>query len=324
MALASALKDFTMNRYSVLLTCFLIASASAATADSRYQVVDLGIGADAYGINDSGQVLVYLSNAATIEFGIWDSGNVTPLHNSFAFGINARGQAVGAYYGQFQFPQAFLSDRGTLTPLGAPAGATGSQALAINNRGRVVGWFIDSSAVQHPFQWEKGVFTALPQGLPGNSVAYAVNDGGTVVGSIPGNGGEQPATWQRGQLTQIGVPPDLPSFVGGFAFGVNNRGDVLLRAASWFYVWRKGVFTKLGDYPFGLAYAINDSGDIACTHYLSFSERHGCVWHDGEVIDLPTLGGLDSVPRAINNSGDLAGFSLDANGVGHAVIWVRH
>jgi probable HAF family extracellular repeat protein len=313
-----------MTCYSVLLTSVLIASASAATAGSYYQVVDLGIGADAYGINDRGQVLVYLSNAATTEFGIWDSGSVTPLHNSFAFGINARGQAVGAYYGQFQFPQAFLFDGRTLTPLGAPSGAITSQARAINNRGQIVGWFSDSSAVQHPFLWEKGVFTALPHGLPGGSIAYAINDRGTVAGSVPGSGGEQPAMWERGQLTLIGVPSGLPSFVGGFAFGVNNGGDVLLRAASWFYVWRKGVFTKLGDYPFGWAYAINDKGEVACTHYLSFSEMHGCVWHDGEVIDLPTLGGSQSVPRAINNSGDLAGFSLDANGVGHAVMWVRH
>ncbi len=317
-------------RYSILLAAGLIASASAATAESRYNIVDLGVGVDAYGINDRRQVLVYISNAATIEFDIWDNGTVTPLHDSFAFGINAQGQAVGTYYGQYIgqyiFPQAFVYDRGTLTPLGAPPGATASQARAINNSGQIVGHFSDSSAVLHPFLWEKGVFTALPQGLSGRAEASAINDNGTIVGYIPGNGGGQPAMWERGQLTQIGVPPGLPSFIGGFAFGVNNRGDVLLRAGS-FYVWRKGVFTKLPDFPFGWAYAINDSGAVACTNNVQVNgvwESHGCVWRDGEVIDLPTLGGSVSIPRAINNNGDLAGFSLDTNGVGHAVMWLRH
>jgi probable HAF family extracellular repeat protein len=315
---------YSILKYSILLMA--IASASAATADSRYRIVDLGIGADAYGINDRGQVLVYVSNAATIEFGIWDRGVVTPLHNAFGFGINARGQAVGAYYGQSVFPQAFLYDRGVLTPLGAPPGATASQARAINNRGQIVGHFSDSSAQLHPFLWDNGVFTALPQGLSGWSVAYAISDSGIVVGEVPGSGGaSQPAMWERGKLTLIGLPPGLPSFVGGHAFGVNNRGDVLLRAAS-FYVWRKGVFTKVLDHWIGWAFAINDSGAVACTHNVQVNgvwQTYPAIWQDGDFIDLPTLGGSVSTPRAINNSGDLAGFSTDANGVGHAVMWVR-
>jgi len=310
----------------------LIASASAAIAESRYKIVDLGIGVDAYGINDRDQVLVYKSNTTDIEFVIWDNGIVTPLPvNSFAFGINTSGQVVGTYYGQYQFPQAFAYDRGALTPLGAPAGAHASQALAINNRGQIVGHFSDPSSTLHAFLWENGAFTELPNGpLAGRAVAYAISDSGTIVGYIPGNGGEQPAMWERGQLTQIGVPAELPSFVGGFAFGVNNRGDVLLKAGPWYYVWRKGRFTELPiapKTPFGTAYAINNSGAVACTHSVyvnGMSELHPCVWEDGTVIYLPTLGGRESVPRAINNGGDLAGFSLDTNGVPHAVIWVRN
>lgn len=317
-----------MNRVLQLMA-ILIASTSAATADRNYRIVDLNTGVDAYGINDRGQVLVYLSNAATIEFGIWDNGSVTPLHNSFAFGINARGEVGGTYYGQNQgqplFPQAFVFDGGVLTPLGVPSGATASQARAINNRGQIVGDFSDSSALLHPFLWESGAFTALPQGPSGRSGALAISDSGIIVGYIPGDGGSQPAMWEHGKLTKIGVPPGLPSFVGGHAFGVNNRGDVLLRAGS-FYVWRKGVFTKLPDFPFGWAYAINDRGDVACTQNVQVNgawETRACVWQDGKITALPTLGGSTSIPRAINNSGDLAGVSTDAEGVPHAVVWVR-
>jgi probable HAF family extracellular repeat protein len=88
--------------------------------------------------------------------------------------------------------------------------------------------------------------------------------------------------------------------------------------------------------PDGAAVAINDLGDVAgisgtCDQAVGrFSAKHAVVWHDGTASDLGNLGGVAwNTPFAINNRGDIVGFSdlpgdADGNPNFHAVLWSKN
>jgi uncharacterized membrane protein len=60
---------------------------------------------------------------------------------TIAYGINNKGQIVGAY-GDPSFPSMFLYSRGTYTTLSNPPGAgPGTYAVGINNKGEIAGYY---------------------------------------------------------------------------------------------------------------------------------------------------------------------------------------
>lgn len=307
-----------MLRYSVFASV-LITMASAAAADSRYRLVDLGSG-DAYAINEKRQVLIYVTNVPTVQFVVWDKGRTTPLPaDAFGQGINDEGQVTGSY-SPTGFPQPFLWDRGGLKLLGVPQGAWFGKALALNNKGQIVGWFNDRSAVLRPFVWQKGVFTELPTGGHSGSEVRAISEDGLMAGYVMLNGLQEPVVWAHGRLIELGLPEGI---FGGSATGINDRGMVTVLTGPYGYVWERGTYRKL-DRTVGeraTPLAINASGSITGSH-SSLAGTFAAVWDRDTVTDLPTLGGR-SEGRAINNHGDVAGYSLDAAGQSHAVLWLR-
>jgi len=84
--------------------------------------------------------------------------------------------------------------------------------------------------------------------------------------------------------------------------------------------WDSGVSTDLGSLANGWSSAaswINNRGDIVGVSQngvidpvVGFSEERAVLWHDGQMIDLRTLGGNQSSAAAINNHGRVAGFAL--------------
>src|SRR6186997_1874264 len=100
-----------------------------------------------------------------------------------------------------------------------------SQALAINDRRRAVGFSNGLFANLHAVAWEDGrVFDlgTLPGGT--SSVARDVNNRGQVVGeSTAGSGSTHAVLWQHGTIVDLGTLPDgvgIPAQSGATA--VNN------------------------------------------------------------------------------------------------------
>ena len=81
-----------------------------------------------------------------------------------------------------------LECRSVLAELDYP-NSTFTQALGLNNRGQVVGAYMDSSGLTHGFVYtvSSGHYATVddPNGV-GSTIANGINDGGAIVGSLDG------------------------------------------------------------------------------------------------------------------------------------------
>jgi probable HAF family extracellular repeat protein len=137
----------------------------------------------------------------------------------------------------------------------------------------------------------------VPDTLPGDRFFYltdlgnlgqmgthvqALNDSGVAVGySVTASGAVHAFSWRSGKMTDLGT-------LGGSqsrAFAINSGSQIV------------GFSTLPGD-----------------------TVTHACLWSGGKIQDLGSLGG-DSAANAIDDSGQIAGTSANAQGVNHAFLY---
>jgi probable HAF family extracellular repeat protein len=239
------------------------------------------------------------------------TSNTTRLPRAFAVGAASLVLAAGAY-AEIQY---------TVTDLGPIGTGLICRAWALNDLGDAVG---DSNPggglYPHAVLWTDGdVIDITGLGVSG-ARATGVNNHGVVVGvtdELELNG----FMWQNGVLTQL--PSPVPCCAG--ARDVNDAGRIAGTAtASLFGVveavyWENGEMFELG--VEGEAIAVSEAGHIVGTMWVSASESHAFLWHEGVMTDLGTLGG--SLGRAcdVNDSAVVVGYS-DVPGVGaNPFIW---
>ena len=130
-------------------------------------------GGEALGINDAGWVV---GKASTFDgLGVWDHGFVWdgltmtdlgtfggPTGFSAANDINSSNKAVGyAENRPAAQSRAFVYHAGTMVDLGALHGYPNSEARAINDAGRIVGWSNSTDLFSHAVMWEGGAIHDL-------------------------------------------------------------------------------------------------------------------------------------------------------------------
>jgi uncharacterized membrane protein len=235
--------------------------------------------------------------------------------NAFGFDLNDLGQVAGTAWSgavlrstAIAYTWSSWQGTRTLAPLSAGAPA---EARAINIFGQVAGHSV-LNGLQEAVRWSSfGVPQKLgaleDAGYP-SSVAWNINDAGTVVGAVYGGTTFSAAatlrravSWTvRDGVQMLGIPywPECadptvsaPCVVGTVAFGINKRGDIVGRA-EW----------KL------------ESGA---------TEFRGVLWRkSGEVVELPTLpGGYLTIAYGINNNGQVSGVVRISPSATHAVVW---
>jgi probable HAF family extracellular repeat protein len=158
----------------------------------------------------------------------------------------------------------------------------------------------------------------------GMSFPKAINDSGTVVGSssLP-NGVIHAFVW-----TQSGGMQDLGSPLGGDsgALEVNAVGEVAGFSQSpdsntqHAFYWSKATgivdIGTLHGFSLSRPSGLNNHGEIAGNSSVAFR------WTlSGGIQELPSLGGGFTNASAINDAGQIVGWSLNADFIVHAVLW---
>lgn len=175
----------------------------------------------AVAINNRGQIIgdSATSTGVWTHGSLWENGRMTVL-NFRPVAINTSGQIIGTGSSS---SHAVLWQNGKITDLGTLRGDAQSSAVAINDRGQIVG----TSAV-HGFLWQKGKLTDLGT-LRGDtsSAADAINERGQIVGSSSSGGGvtaiEHAVVWQNGRITDLGSLGGRQSQ----AVAINARGQIV-------------------------------------------------------------------------------------------------
>lgn len=170
----------------------------------------------AWGVNDSG-LMIGESNLTAC---MWQNGLIERIPGmSGALGLNNRGNIVGYSLSEAGIAHACMSNGSEIIDFGALVSGASSSANDINELNQVVGSSYASDSFSHAFVWDAvSGMQALPV-LPGydQSMAYAINDNGWIVGWAQESGRDHAMLWQ---------PVPEPS---SFLLVLVGLGGVLLR-----------------------------------------------------------------------------------------------
>jgi len=264
--------------------------------------------------------------------------------------------------------RAFLWENGVEIDLGTlggpdpgPFAGGGTNAVALNDLGQVVGTSETAAGTTHAFLWQSGLMTDLGTLGGALSDALALNNRGRVVGVSETGSGERhyflitpvdtnldeaPDLWNEDTrpadgindlMTDIGFFSPAGLFGGSGSAAINGLdqvvfdGKVLVDFPPFGIVpvgrallWENGVTTDLGTLggiQSGPA-GLNDLGQVIGWSDTRLGPTHAFLWQSGVMTDLGTLpGGLSSVAVDINNRGQVLGNSNFETCCDHAFLW---
>ena len=209
--------------------------------------------AEAYAINDAGQVVGYINNEATGNNNAtsWIAGAPTALASNgadvtVAQGINNTGQIVGYAGSNSSDTETAVVWHGTVMSELASLGGPQTQATAVNDAGQVVGWSnlpaISSTTnqyISHATSWNGNAVTDL--GTLGGSISQAlsIDASGQIVGnstlatdptSPSGATVTHAVIWNHGVIVDLNT--ELAAAVSVYvtlanATGINDSGQIV-------------------------------------------------------------------------------------------------
>jgi probable HAF family extracellular repeat protein len=321
----------------------LLAGFAIAQPQPRYTVIDLGtLPGGSFSqpgfLSDNGLV----AGMSTISDGtqhavLWGSGLKMDLGkpglNSYAFGVNGRGQVIiqgesseadpnnenFCAYGTGRKCLAFLWQRGVLTPL-PTLGGNNATVGPINSRGEIAG--VAENSTRDP---------QCPPGLSPSGTGPQILDYEAVI-------------WGPGQGEIRELHP-LSGDTVGLAVWINDNGQAVgasgtcansslppLAFGPHAVLWDKDGSAhdlgNLGSTKLNMALSINNQGQVVGLSSLTpesspFFGTHAFLWTRTEGMrDLGTLpGDVVSVGSGINDKGQIVGPSFDADGNPRPYLW---
>ena len=214
-------------------------------------------------------------------------------------------------------PEYVLHDLGSVDNRGQTA------ALAINERGEIVGFGRSNSGLSVPFYWSARTgFIKILDSYPGN--ALDINDKGQVVGWFFRDGSSVGFLWsRRGGLEELPLQP----------IAINNRGDIVGPCESEstvICILSRGVVRPLPDPDGAEVGSINDRGDVVGTVGLPGLGVGAAVWYRNEdsftVLEPTPAAGYNAVLGLdINQQRVVVGTVETFDGTArHPVLWDRN
>ncbi len=209
-----------------------------------------------------------------------------------------------------EVPRYRVQNLGTLAPLG------NSTAAAINDSGLVTGTM--SNGVDRT----REVFLGTSQddlrllGTLGGplSVAQGLNNRGDVAGwSLNADNVQRPALYSGGRWHDLAAP--FGSSARGVANAVNASGQVTGQIGGQAFIYSGGLSRELrvGNASEGLG--INDRGVVVGGAVMPGDVvRRPFMYENGVTTLLPSLGGTFGQAHAVNNAGQVVGYSYTAQG----------
>jgi probable HAF family extracellular repeat protein len=272
----------------------------------RYRVIDTG---SFGGPNSHMTILAHILNNAGTFTGFADTAEPDPYAPD------------GCWDGDCFVAHSFRWSHGELTELGVLGGGPNSESNWISANGLIAGDSQDGLLDPLTGFWE--IQAVLWQGnktiplgtLAGgsNSLTRGVNSSGEVVGF---------------STTTV---PDLNAMIMsiGLPYAFQTRA----------FRWKNGVIEDLGTLggPDAMALGINERGQIFGNSYTDYNPSPACsnpdfgfaalttgafLWDHGTMVNLGSLGGSCTNPLAMNNSGEVVGYSyLAGDAVFHPFRW---
>lgn len=235
-----------------------------------------------------------------------------------AFGINERGDVVGAYTDTSGNSHGFRLGDGNFHSIDFP-GAVSTAARGINDAGEVVGVFTTSDDPNggHGFVLRNGKFKQVDYPGSAHSGILGVNEAGDFTGSYDlGDITTGIGYFTRGQqFKSFEVPGSAPLTTG--PHGINDEGQVVgfytdgadPNVAHGFLL-DDGKFTTI-DYPGASItgfFGINERGDLIGGCTCIDGTGHGLLFSNGQFTIISYPNTTHTRPRGINDRGQIVGF----------------
>ena len=184
---------------------------------------------------------------------------------------------------------------------------------------------------RHAFLWRNGKMIDLGTLGGRESLAFALNERGQVVGWADNGRNRRAFLWQRGKMRDLGTLHGPRSRVSQ-GYAINDRGQIAGDTISKVgfggarghgFFWQRGAMTDLG--TLGGAWSesadISEAGGIVGNSTLADGRTGAFLWLNGKMLNLGTLG-RDSFAQALNERVQVIGSSAyDDHGNFHAFLW---
>ncbi len=341
----------TLPRIAATITFSLAASMAHSIS---YNITALGSlsnqGSQAYGLNESGQVVGKSYNASTArnEAVLWSNGTIQSLGvQGVARAVNNSGVVVGENgIDNFQQPngRAFQWSNGSYQDLGDLGGSNAS-AYDINDAGQIAGVSEISTPIPgqpeqyttHAFRYENGTMTDMGGYTveTGYSRAHGINGSGVMTGRAS----EIEFLGSKKHVATYGINGDFSYNTTGFFYStgqdINNLGIVVGNGYNAQFQMEAIVMDENGDFTFlgtfggneSRAFSVNDNGAIVGFARDTENDKKAMISYDGvSMLDLNDLvtnmeGWSElNVANAINENGEIVGYGINALGQEEAFL----
>jgi probable HAF family extracellular repeat protein len=198
-------------------------------------------------------------------------------------------------------------------------------------------FFVLLALVAHPVLAQSSpaktyTISELPSLADDESVAYAINEAGQIVGrSVSASGQDHAVLWDNGTIVELGtLGDDADEPYTSQALDINEAGQVVGPIATnstngdRAFVWQNGILTLLEGFGNlrSVALGINDQGQVVGRAYgTSQPDDYAFFWDNATVTLLDTLGGRDNYASAINNRGHIIGGTHLPSGEAYGLLW---